>query len=72
MLRKATEHAAYGGACHVRAPSGLELHGHGRGVSGLRLIDGVVDNLRHEVVQPLLARGADVHARPLADGLEAL
>ena len=34
------------------------------------LVDAVVENLPHEVVQTLRARGADVHTRSLADGLK--
>ena len=41
-------------------------------VAGQRLVDGVVDDLGDQVVQAALAGRADVHARPLADGLEAL
>ena len=36
------------------------------------LVDGVVDDLPAEVVQPLLIGGADVHAGANADGLEPL
>ena len=36
-----------------------------------RLVDGVVDDFVDEVVQAALRRRADVHARTLADGLEA-
>ncbi len=36
------------------------------------LVHGVVDDLPHEMVQAALARPADVHAGPLADGVEAL
>ena len=43
-----------------------------RGVAVRRLIHRVVDDLPDEVMQPRLARPADVHARPLADGLKAL
>src|SRR5262249_28672232 len=39
---------------------------------GQRLVDGVVNRLVNEVVQPVGTRVADVHRRPLADGLEAL
>ena len=39
-------------------------------VAGERLVDGVVDDFVDEMVQALRARGADVHAGPLADGLE--
>ncbi len=44
----------------------------GVGVPGERLVDRVVDDLPHEVVQAALAGGADVHAGPLAHRLEAL
>ena len=40
--------------------------------AGERLVDGVVDDLVDEVVQAAHAGRADVHAGPLADGLEAL
>ena len=40
--------------------------------AGQRLVDGVVHDLPHQVVQAALAGGADVHAGPLADRLEAL
>ena len=43
-----------------------------RGVAGHGLVDGVVDDLVDEVVQAALARGADVHAGALADGVEPL
>ena len=39
---------------------------------GQRLVDGVVDHLLDEVVQAALPGRADVHARPLAYGLEPL
>jgi hypothetical protein len=42
------------------------------GVAGQSLVDGVVDDLVDEVVQAALAGRADVHARPLAHGLQAL
>ena len=41
-------------------------------VAGQGLVDGVVDDLVHQVVQAALAGGADVHAGALADGLETL
>ena len=44
----------------------------GVGVAGERLVDRVVDDLPHEVVQAALAGGADVHAGALAHRLEAL
>src|SRR5699024_1141491 len=39
----------------------------GRRVTGEGLVDGVVDDLVHQVVQAPLAGGADVHARALAN-----
>ena len=42
-------------------------------VAGQRLVDGVVDDLEHQVVQAGAVRGvADVHAGALAHGLQAL
>ena len=41
-----------------------------RAVAGQGLIDRVVDEFENEVVQAPLARIADVHARPLAHGLQ--
>jgi len=41
-------------------------------VPGEGLVDRVVHDLPDQVVQPTLTGGADVHARPLADRLEAL
>ena len=41
-------------------------------VAGERLVDGVVDDLVDQVVQPAHAGRADVHARALAHGLETL
>ena len=40
------------------------------GVAREGLVDGVVDNLVDEMVQTALAGRPDVHARPLADGIE--
>ena len=59
----------------VLDPDGAVLHEDdvdGVGVARERLVDRVVDDLPDEVVQPALAGGADVHARALAHGLEAL
>ena len=42
------------------------------GVARHRLVDGVVHDLLDHVVQTALTGGADVHAGPLADRLEAL
>ena len=41
-------------------------------VAGQGLVDGVVDDLVHQVVQASFAGGSDVHARALADGFQAL
>ena len=42
-------------------------------VSGQRLVDGVVDDFVHHVVQArAVVRIADIHAGPLAHGFEAL
>ena len=51
---------------------GVDRHVDARAVAGERLVDGVVDDLVDEVVQAAHAGRADVHAGPLADGLEAL
>ena len=41
-------------------------------VAGQGFIDGVIDQLLHHVVQPRAVLGvADVHARPLAHGIQA-
>ena len=54
------------------AAVGPQRHDHGVGVAGHRLVDRVVDDLPHQVVQAALAGRADVHAGPLADGVQAL
>ena len=41
-------------------------------VAGHGLVDGVVDDLVDQVVQPADTGGADVHAGALADGFEPL
>ena len=41
-------------------------------VAGQGLVNGVVHDLIHQVVEPRLAGRADIHARALADGLQAL
>ena len=41
-------------------------------MAGHRLVDGVVDDLPDQVVEPLQTGGADVHARALAHRVEAL
>ena len=40
--------------------------------TGQRLVDGVIDDLVHQVVQPALVGRADVHARAAAHGLQPL
>ena len=44
--------------------------GDGVGVAVEVLVDGVIDDLPDEVVQPLGVDAADVHRRPLADRLQ--
>ena len=50
----------------------VDGHGDVRAVPGQRLVDGVVHDLIDEMVQTRGGRGADVHARPLAHGLQTL
>ena len=50
----------------------IERDDHLFGEAGERLVDGVVDDLVHHVVQAGTVVGvADIHARPLAYGVEA-
>ncbi len=51
---------------------GIDGDRDGAAVAGKRLVDGVVDHLVDEVMEASRPRGADVHAGPLADRLEAL
>ena len=52
---------------------GVEHDLHRGGVAGQRLVDGVVDDLVDHVMQARAVVGvADIHARPLAHGIEAL
>ena len=51
---------------------GVDGHRHRVAVAGQRLVDRVVDHLVDEVVQTAHTGRADVHARPLAHGLETL
>ena len=52
---------------------GVEHDLHRGGVAGQRLVDGVVDDLVDHVMQARAVIGvADIHARPLAHGIEAL
>ena len=51
---------------------GVERHGHELRMAGQRLVDGVVDHLVDHVVEAGAVVGvADVHARPLAHGVQA-
>ncbi len=52
---------------------GIEPHDDFLGVAGKRLVDGVVDDLIDHVMQAGAVIGvADIHARPLAHGIEPL
>ena len=53
-------------------PSAQQRHHDPVAVAGQRLVDRVVDDLPDQVVQAALTGRADVHARALADRLEAL
>jgi hypothetical protein len=52
------------------AAVGLDAQLDPRCVAGHRLIDRVVDDLPHQVVQATGVGRADVHGRPSADGLQ--
>ncbi|GIE32092.1 hypothetical protein Ait01nite_051370 [Actinoplanes italicus] len=53
------------------ATVGEQDHVDGVAVTGQRLVDRVVHNLPHEVVQTALTGGADVHTGTLADRFQA-
>ncbi len=55
----------------MHAAIGAEGHLDAGGVPGHRLVDGVVGDLVDEVVKTALPGGADVHARTLANSVEA-
>jgi hypothetical protein len=57
---------------HLDRPVAMERDLDAVAVPGRRFVDGVVDELPHEVQQPGTAGAADVHARTLADRVEAL
>ena len=58
---------------HGHRAVGVERHLDARRVAGQRLVDGVVDHLVDHVVEAGAVVGvADIHARPLAHGVEAL
>ena len=51
----------------------MDFHRDGGGVTGQRLVDAVVDDLVHHVVQARAVVGvADIHAGALADSLQPL
>src|SRR5262249_42896850 len=50
----------------------VKYHGDAIGVAVHRLVDGVVDDLPHQMVQPGRIDAADVHGRPSAHRLETL
>jgi hypothetical protein len=55
------------------AAIGVDLHRHGGGMAGQRLVDAVVDDLIDHVVQARAVVGvADIHAGALAHGIQAL
>ena len=57
----------------VHRAVGVQRHRHLVGVAGQRLVDRVVDDLVDHVVQARAVVGvADIHARPLADGIQPL
>ena len=74
LLRRARCRSGCRGRCRsTRTPPSASSVTHDPvAVAGQRLVDGVVDDLPDQVVQAALAGGADVHARTLADRLEAL
>ena len=58
---------------HGAGAVGIEDHIDAVGMTRKRLVDGVVDDLIDHVVQARAVIGiADIHARPLAHGIEAL
>ena len=58
---------------HGARAVGIEPDNHLLGVAGERLVDGIIDDLVHHVMQAGPVVGvADIHARPLAHGIESL
>jgi len=57
---------------HADRVVGVDDHVDVRAVAGQRLVDGVVHDLPHQLMQAGVIGRADVHARTLADRLEAL
>ena len=57
---------------HRERAVGLQAHLDPAGVAGDRLVHGVVEQLRREMMQGALVGAADEHARPAADRLQAL
>ena len=52
--------------------AGVDGHGDVGTVAGQRLVNGVVHDLIHQMVQAAGAGGADIHTGPLAHGLQTL
>ena len=58
---------------HGAGAVGIEDHIDAVGMAGERFVDGIVDHLIDHVMQARAVIGvADIHARPLAHGIEAL
>jgi hypothetical protein len=56
----------------AHSPVGEDRHVDRGGVAGQGLVDRVVDDLVHQVMEPAGPGGTDVHARSLANRFEAL
>ena len=58
---------------HRNRTVGMDDHGYGGRVTGQSLVNAVVDNFVHHVVQTRAIVGvADIHARAFADGIQPL
>ena len=58
---------------HGAGAVGIERHVDAVGMAGQRLVDGIVDDFIDHVMQARAVIGvADIHAGPLAHGIEAL
>ena len=58
---------------HGAGAVGIQRHVDAVGIAGQRLVDGIVDDFVDHVMQARAVIGvADIHARPLAHGIEAL
>ena len=49
----------------------VQRHGDGRGEAIHRFVDGVVEDFPDQMMEPGAADAADIHARPLPDGIQA-